>query len=74
MVSVAEDDLRAHLTQLPRVEGLDAGLGADRHEHRSVDDAMGRREPPEPGTGLSIRPNQFKHGKELAAGGGGSMQ
>ena len=40
MVCVAENDLRVHLVQFARVERLDAGLRADGHEHRRLDDAV----------------------------------
>src|SRR5271170_7772706 len=42
MISVAENNLRAHLVKFARVERLDAGLRADGHEHRRFDDAARR--------------------------------
>ena len=41
MVGVAKENLRAHFAQLARVERLDAGLRADRHEDRRLDHAAG---------------------------------
>jgi hypothetical protein len=41
MIGVAEDDLGAHFAEFARVEGLDAGLGANGHEHGGVHDPMG---------------------------------
>ena len=61
MVSVAEDDLRAHLQQFARVEGLDAGLRADGHEHRRFDDAVRGGQFPEARLGLRIGFEEFKH-------------
>ena len=52
MVSVAQNDLRAHLAQFPRVERLDTGLRADRHEHRRIDHAPRGRQPPQCGREL----------------------
>ena len=37
MVSVAENNLRAHLDEFARVEGFHAGLCADRHEDGRFD-------------------------------------
>ena len=33
MVGVAKDDLRVHLVEFARIDGLDGGLGANRHEN-----------------------------------------
>ena len=61
VISVAEDDLRAHLEQFARVERLDAGLGADGHEDRRVHDAVRGGQSAQPRLGVRIRFEQFKH-------------
>ena len=61
VISVAEDDLRAHLQQFARVERLDAGLGADRHEHGRIHDAVRGGQFSEARPGVRIRFEQFKH-------------
>ena len=61
MVSVAENDLRAHLVQFARVERLDAGLRADGHEHRRFDDAARRGQSAETRFGVRIGFEEFKH-------------
>ena len=61
VISVAEDDLRAHLAQFTRVNGFDAALRADRHEHRRINDAVGRGEPAQAGFGTIIRFQQLEH-------------
>src|ERR1700690_2963240 len=61
VIGVAEDDLRAHLEQFARVERLHAGLGADRHEHRRIHDAMRRGQFSQARPGVRIRFEQFKH-------------
>lgn len=49
VVGVAEDDLRAELLELERVEGFHRTLGADRHEDRSFDDAVRQAQGSAPG-------------------------
>ena len=61
MISVAEDDLRAHLVEFARVERLDAGLRADGHEHRRLDDAVRGGQFSEARLGVRIGFEQFKH-------------
>ena len=46
---VAEHDLRADLDELRGRHRLDRAVGADRHEHRRLDGAVGEREPTAPG-------------------------
>jgi hypothetical protein len=53
VIGVAQDDLSAHLFQFARVERLDAGLGAHRHEHGRVNHSVCRRQPAQ--AGLSRR-------------------
>ena len=44
VIGVAEDDLRAELPQLARLDGLDRRLGADGHEAGRLDHPVGRHE------------------------------
>ncbi len=46
VIRVREDDLGAGLSHLPRVKGLHRRLRANRHEHRGLDLATGRADPP----------------------------
>ena len=66
MVSVAEEDLGAHLQQLAVVEGLDARLGAHRHEDRRFDDAMRRVQAAQSGTRRRILGKEFEHAGDCA--------
>src|ERR1035437_1012100 len=61
MISVAENDLRAHLVEFTRVERLDAGLRADGHEHGRLDDAVRSGQPAKPRFRVRIGFEQFKH-------------
>ena len=61
VIGVAEDDLRAHLAQLARVNRLDAALRADGHVHRRVHDAVRRGDPAQPGLRGRIRLDQLEH-------------
>ena len=45
VIRVAEQNLRPYLFEFAQVERLDAGLRADRHEHRRVDHAARGRQP-----------------------------
>ena len=60
MVSVAEQDLRAHLLQFTWVERLDAALRAHRHEDRRLNDAMGGDQSTQPRAGRGIGFEQLK--------------
>src|SRR3989442_766535 len=61
VISIAEDDLRAHLAQLARIDRLDAALGPDRHENGSVDDSVRRGQPAQAGFGIRVGFEQFEH-------------
>lgn len=61
MVSIAENNLRAHLMKFARVERLDAGLRADGHEHRRLNDAMHSDQFSQARLGLRIGFKEFKH-------------
>jgi hypothetical protein len=61
MISVTENDLRAHLVKFTRVERLDTGLRADGHEHGRLDDAARGGQSAEARLGRPIRFEQFKH-------------
>src|SRR5271170_2759862 len=60
MIGVAENDLRVHLLEFAWVKRLDAGLRADRHEHRRLDDAVRGGQTAEPRFGVRIGFKQFK--------------
>ena len=66
MVRVAEEDLGAHLQQLAVVQGLDAGLSADRHEDRSLYDAMRRVQAAQPRPRRGILGKEFEHAADFA--------
>jgi len=68
MVGVAENDLRAHLEEFARVEGLNAALCADGHEHGRFNDAAGGREASEAGAGRRVGLEQFVHEPPIEAG------
>ena len=55
VVRVGQDDRRADLDEVVRVERLDRGVRADRHELRRLDDPVGQRQPPEPRPGRAVR-------------------
>ena len=61
MVGIAEEDLRAHLPQLPRIQCLHARLGAHRHEDRGIDNATGGSQPSQAGLRARICSQQLKH-------------
>src|SRR2546430_3270280 len=44
VISIAQNDLRAHFTQFPWINGFDASLCPHRHEHRRVHNAVRRGE------------------------------
>src|SRR6266545_2235657 len=67
VIGVAEDDLRAHLAQLARVNRLDAALRADGHVQRGVHDAARRGQSSQPRLRGRIRFEQFKHRAEVLA-------
>src|ERR1041385_8411663 len=46
MICVPQNDLRSHLTQLPRVDCFNASLGSNGHEYRSVHYSMRRAQTP----------------------------
>lgn len=64
VVSVAEDDLRAHFSQFTRVKRFDTSLCADRHEHGGVDHSMSGRQPAKPGFAGTINLQQLEHSGE----------
>src|SRR5262245_54728188 len=66
MISVAEDDLRAHLLQFAWIEGLDAALGSHRHEDGRVDHPARRGQPAQSRARGGIGLEQFKHGPRLS--------
>ena len=65
MVGVAEDDLRAHLDQLARVQRLHAALRADGHKDGRINDAMWRGEAAQPRLGTRIRLEQLEHRRRI---------
>ena len=69
MVGVAQQNLGAHLPQLPRVERLDTGLRADRHEDRRLDHAAGRGQPAQARPGKRIGGEQIEHPRHSAGNG-----
>jgi hypothetical protein len=64
MVGIAQNDLRAHLVQFARVESLDAGLRADGHKHRRLDDAARGGQSAEARFGVRVGFKEFKHRAE----------
>ena len=64
VIGIAEDDLRAHLAQLARVNRLHAALRADGHEDRRIHDAMRRGQPAQARLGGRIGLEQLEHGGE----------
>jgi hypothetical protein len=65
MIRVAEDDLRAHLAQLARVNRLHAALRAHGHEHRRVHHSVGRGQSSEPRLRVRVGLQKFKHSGEV---------
>ena len=63
VISVAENDLRAHLAQFTRVERLDAALRAHRHEHGRIDNAVRSGQPAQARAGAGISLEKFEHGR-----------
>ena len=61
MVGVAQQNLRAHLAQFARVQRLDAGLGADRHEDRRLDHAAAGGQPAQARPAQRVGGEQFEH-------------
>ena len=66
VVGVGEDDRGAGLADLVGRERLDRRVGADRHELRRLDDAVGQRQRPGPGAG---RPVRRRRDRDLEPGG-----
>src|ERR1700722_3481646 len=64
MIRIAENDLRAHLIELPRVERLHAGECAYWHIYRRFHDAMGRMQFSQARFGLRIRFEKVEHWRE----------
>ena len=54
VVRVGQDDRGARLADVVRAERLDRGVGADRHELRRLDDAMGQGQLPGPCPRLAV--------------------
>src|SRR5208282_857250 len=61
VIGVAEDDLRTHFAEFARVERLDAGLRANRHEYGCFDNAVRGGQSSESRLGLRIGFEKFKH-------------
>ena len=61
MIGITKNDLSAHLVEFARVERLDAGLGADGHEHGGINDAVRRGQSAEARFGVRIGFEKFKH-------------
>ena len=60
MIGVAQNDLDIQFFQFPRRHRFHGAAGADRHENRGVDYAMGGFEASEPCSGRRILIQQFK--------------
>jgi len=55
VVRVGEDEVRADLTQVIRIERLHGRIRADGHEHRRFHGTVRRIEATEPGAGAAVR-------------------
>ena len=64
---VAEHDRRAEPFELVGRHRLDRAVGADRHEHRRLDGAVGQREPSAP-RGAASRGNLEFHRGDCSSG------
>jgi hypothetical protein len=65
MVSVPEDDLRAHLDQLAWINRFAATLRAHRHINRRINNAMSRGQSSQARFRVRVRLQKFKHRRHV---------